>query len=139
MTTEQINWGGTPGPWEVLPGTYAPSSPVPIYRRGVDYDEKALAKANDPTDAIAIALVPQMVAALRDILTTCDANRNPADAIEAARPILALIGPPEDEAWKTELYEAGEIPCLDQSGHRWAISDENENVAYCSRCGCGEY
>lgn len=35
--------------------------------------------------------------------------------------------------------EDGEIICGDPRGHSWAVSDENENVCYCSRCGCAEY
>ena len=32
-----------------------------------------------------------------------------------------------------------EVPCIDKAGHEWVVSDENENVCYCEKCGCMEY
>jgi hypothetical protein len=32
-----------------------------------------------------------------------------------------------------------DIPCIDKQGHDWVVSDENENVCYCAKCGCMEY
>ena len=32
------------------------------------------------------------------------------------------------------------VPCVDKTeNHEWVVSDENENICYCSRCGCCEY
>lgn len=41
--------------------------------------------------------------------------------------------------WECEVRSNGDVPCLDPSGHEWTVSDEDENVCYCSKCGCGEY
>lgn len=38
-----------------------------------------------------------------------------------------------------ECEENGEVPCIDARHHHWVCSDENENVCYCDKCGCGEY
>jgi hypothetical protein len=36
--------------------------------------------------------------------------------------------------------EPPEVPCVDGTErHVWVVSDENENVCYCERCGCPEY
>jgi hypothetical protein len=35
--------------------------------------------------------------------------------------------------------DPAEIECDDPRGHKWVVSDENENICYCERCGCGEY
>ena len=33
-----------------------------------------------------------------------------------------------------------EVPCIDGTeNHQWVISDDDENVCYCCRCGCCEY
>jgi hypothetical protein len=33
-----------------------------------------------------------------------------------------------------------EVPCIDgRDSHEWVVSDENENVCYCSRCGVPEF
>jgi len=33
-----------------------------------------------------------------------------------------------------------EVPCIDGTeNHEWVISDENDSVSYCSRCGVPEY
>ncbi len=45
--------------------------------------------------------------------------------------------PPRD--WRAEAYENGEEPCIDARGHSWTVSDENEELCYCSKCGCYEY
>lgn len=32
------------------------------------------------------------------------------------------------------------VPCIDKTeNHKWVVSDENENICYCERCGCMEY
>ena len=41
--------------------------------------------------------------------------------------------------YRFDCAENGEEPCIDPGHHRWVISDENEEIAYCSKCGCGEY
>lgn len=41
--------------------------------------------------------------------------------------------------WKCIASADGEIPCIDSRGHSWVVSDENENICYCDKCGCMEY
>ena len=58
--------------------------------------------------------------------------------------ILIPMGGKNDAyyAFCTELeqYEPPAVPCVDGTeSHEWVVSDENENVCYCSRCGCMEY
>jgi hypothetical protein len=41
---------------------------------------------------------------------------------------------PGDEFYCTE------VACVDGTeNHEWVVSDEDENVCYCSRCGTCEY
>lgn len=37
------------------------------------------------------------------------------------------------------VMEEVEVPCIDGADHDWVVSDENDNIVYCSRCGCPEY
>ena len=47
---------------------------------------------------------------------------------------LKIVGP------HGEPIDEIAVPCIDGTeNHRWAMSDDNENVCYCSRCGCCEY
>lgn len=39
----------------------------------------------------------------------------------------------------TDFDEEDEVPCIDKQGHIFVVSDENENICYCERCGCLEY
>lgn len=43
------------------------------------------------------------------------------------------------EEYRTTCFESGEAPCIDIKHHKWVISDENDNVCYCEKCGCPEY
>lgn len=43
------------------------------------------------------------------------------------------------EEYQLECVESGEVPCIDVKHHAWVVSDENENVCYCEKCGCAEY
>jgi hypothetical protein len=39
-----------------------------------------------------------------------------------------------------QLDDEVAVPCVDGTeNHEWVISDEDENICYCSRCGCLEY
>jgi hypothetical protein len=41
--------------------------------------------------------------------------------------------------YEQECYESGEVPCIDTHGHSWTVSDEDDNICYCNKCGCSEY
>ena len=43
------------------------------------------------------------------------------------------------KAYVEQCYRDGEIPCVSMDHHRWVVSDEDDNVVYCKRCGCAEY
>lgn len=43
------------------------------------------------------------------------------------------------QEYKDTCEENGDIPCVDQAGHKWVVSDEDDNVCYCEKCGCSEY
>lgn len=43
-----------------------------------------------------------------------------------------------DHPEEDEDYDDGPR-CTDSRGHKWVVSDENENYCYCERCGCCEY
>lgn len=48
----------------------------------------------------------------------------------------------QDMGQETEGFYADEVcvPCIDGTeAHEWIVSDEDENICYCTRCGCMEY
>jgi hypothetical protein len=67
---------------------------------------------------------------------------------EAAGKIIAAIAKLHEHemeeaiAAKADVEVDAEIvvPCMDGTeNHKFVVSDENENVCYCERCGCIEY
>lgn len=61
---------------------------------------------------------------------------------ETGRPYTGYSSPSLDTSFheaEVEDDDPAEVPCIDRQGHRWTVSDENENVCYCSRCGVPEY
>ena len=39
-----------------------------------------------------------------------------------------------------DMMDEPDVACIDGTErHDWIVSDEDENVVYCSRCGCSEY
>lgn len=44
-----------------------------------------------------------------------------------------------DSQWVCQARVNGDEPCIDQHGHKFVVSDDDENICYCERCGCGEY
>lgn len=45
----------------------------------------------------------------------------------------------DGECQNSDCTPYDNVPCVDSKGHHWVVSDENENVSYCSTCGCPEY
>lgn len=43
------------------------------------------------------------------------------------------------DKYEEDCHENGEVPCIDNKHHKWVVSDENENICYCERCGTPEY
>ena len=42
----------------------------------------------------------------------------------------------EDDFYDDEV----QVPCVDNTeNHIWVVSDEDENICYCERCGTLEY
>jgi hypothetical protein len=81
---------------------------------------------------------------IADILTEHGVDCN----TEAAGKIIAAIAEfhehkmEEAIAAKADVEVDAEIvvPCMDGTeNHKFVVSDENENICYCERCGCIEY
>lgn len=52
----------------------------------------------------------------------------------------AFLPTAEGSHWAPERDDHIEVPCIDgKESHVWVVSDENENICYCERCGCHEY
>jgi hypothetical protein len=90
---------------------------------------------------------------IADILTEhgVDCNTEAAEKIIAA--IAKLCSDSYGDGYKTGVAEEAIaakanvdvdaeiiVPCVDGTeNHKFVVSDENENVCYCERCGCIEY
>jgi hypothetical protein len=110
---------------------------------------------NRPEDEAAEALWDTIA----DILTLGGVDCNTEAAVMMIDKLTKLVGDTYGEGYQTggadaemaqqreykdekqELVDAEiVVPCVDGTeNHKFVISDENENVCYCERCGCVEY
>jgi hypothetical protein len=72
----------------------------------------------------------------------------PTASSKAVEKVLSILDGAHDHemedaiAAKADVEVDAEIvvPCMDGTeNHKFVVSDENENVCYCERCGCMEY
>lgn len=58
---------------------------------------------------------------------------------ETGPPYAGYSSPSLDAPFSDDWDDSGEPECTDKRGHKWVVSDENDDVCYCERCGSSEF